>query len=683
MNVLRTMLLSVVCSAVVLAGCSKEEAQKASPPASAEASKASEVAPAAEPAKTPVAAQPNTPADTQPKPEAKVEPKPGDPRPAREEVKPTVTETEVKPEQPAAPTQGQNEPGKKTDPGQPPSTTAQAEPTLKDLNSPSAMNSLGVARDMSGHGLMAKGDMALGKAAVGATGFGGGGYAGRQKGKMGPGMDRRVRGVVDPLSGIRQPANPDDFNTEQYKAIVENNFKSPMKDPLSTFSVDVDTASYANMRRFLMDDMLPPVDAVRIEEMINYFTYKYPQPNDTQPFSVNTEVAVCPWNPEHRLMLVGLQGKTVDMKNLPPANLVFLLDVSGSMRSPDKLPLLQKAFAALVEQLRPQDKVSIVVYAGASGVVLDSVAGDQKQKILEALEGLRAGGSTAGAAGIQKAYALAKANMVKGGNNRVILATDGDFNVGVSNEGDLVKLIEEKRKDGIFLTVLGFGRGNIKDNTMELLADKGNGNYAYIDSILEAKKVLVTQMGGTLFTIAKDVKLQIEFNPAKVKEYRLIGYENRVMATEDFDNDKKDAGDIGAGHTVTAIYEIVPVTTAADPKAGELRYSTTQVKPEAASSPELANVKLRYKHPKEDTSLLIAHAVKEAKAAFEQASDNLRWAASVAEFGMLIRKSEHKGKASYKAVLEQCRGAKGEDKNGYRAEFIQLVERAQLITKAE
>lgn len=355
-----------------------------------------------------------------------------------------------------------------------------------------------------------------------------------------------------------QEGKPLVHNTEAYKRIYENSFTSPLDEALSTFSIDVDAASYANVRRFLNQNQIPYPDVVRTEEMINYFDYTYPEPTDKHPFSISMEVATCPWKPEHRLVQIGLKGKSLDLKEAPSSNLVFLIDVSGSMDQPNKLPLLKSAFRLLVNELRDQDRVAIVVYAGAAGIVLPSTPASEKSNILAALDKLEAGGSTAGGEGIQLAYTVARQQFIDGGNNRVILATDGDFNVGVSSEGELVRLIEEKRAAGVFLSILGFGMGNYKDANLEQLADKGNGNYAYIDNILEAQKVLVGQMGGTLYTIAKDVKIQVEFNPAYVKGYRLIGYENRVMAAKDFNDDKKDAGELGAGHTVTALYEIAP-----------------------------------------------------------------------------------------------------------------------------
>lgn len=467
----------------------------------------------------------------------------------------------------------------------------------------------------------------------------------------------------------------EEFNTEQYDRIYDNDFLQVKENALSTFSIDVDTASYSNVRRFLTQNQMPPKDAVRIEEMINYFTYDYPQPTDNAPFSVTTEVSSCPWNAVHKLVLIGLQGRTMEAEKLPPSNLVFLIDVSGSMRPANKLPLLKSAFKLLINQLRAEDKVSIVVYAGSSGLVLDSAAGGQKQTIMDAIDRLEAGGSTAGGAGIQLAYEIAKKNYLKDGNNRVILATDGDFNVGVSSDADLTRIIEEKRNDGIFLTVLGFGMGNYKDAKMEKLADKGNGNLAYIDSLLEAKKVFVNQLTGTLFTIAKDVKIQVEFNPAKIKAYRLIGYENRLLKKEDFNDDKKDAGEIGAGHSVTALYEIV-LPDSAEQFAGvdDLKYQQVTVRP----SDDLLTVKLRYKEPKEDTSKLIVKTIT-GKEKESQASQNLNFASAVAEFGMILRDSPYKAKASYLSVLERAKASKGKDTDGYRAEFVKLVEIAQML----
>ncbi len=461
---------------------------------------------------------------------------------------------------------------------------------------------------------------------------------------------------------------------EQYDKIEETGFQSVKDHPLSTFSIDVDTASYANVRRFINDGRLPYPDAVRIEEMINYFNYDYQVPENDAPFSINMELGECPWNDGHQLALIGVQGENPDLDELPRNNLVFLLDVSGSMSAHDKLPLLKKSLKLLTDNLKEKDRVSIVVYAGAAGVVLEPTS--QKKKVLEAIDNLNAGGSTAGGAGIERAYGLAEENFLKKGNNRVILATDGDFNVGVSSDGDLVQLIEEKRESGIYLTVLGFGTGNLQDSKMEKLADKGNGNYAYIDNLLEAKKVLVNEMGGTLHTIAKDVKIQVEFNPAEVKGYRLIGYENRRLAAEDFDDDKKDAGELGAGHSVTALYEIIPAGSDEEvPNAGTLKYQQN----EAIPSHDLMTVKLRYKQPKAEESKLIVQSVAPDAVLKGGASDNIGFSGAVAEFGLLLRDSEFKGEANYDRVIAQAKKHKGGDDEGYRAEFIQLVELAKLL----
>ncbi len=414
---------------------------------------------------------------------------------------------------------------------------------------------------------------------------------------------------------------------------------------------------------------------MRIEELINYFTYDYPDPDGEHPFSITTEVTDAPWNTLHKLVRIGIQGERIDTRDLPPSNLVFLLDVSGSMQSPDKLPLLKASFRMLVNELRPQDRVAIVVYAGAAGLVLPSTPGDEKGKILDAIEALEAGGSTAGGAGIRLAYQVARDNHIDGGNNRVILATDGDFNVGASSDAEMVRLIEEKRQQGTFLTVLGFGTGNLKDAKMEKLADHGNGNFAYIDNLMEARKVLVSEMGGTLLTIAKDVKIQVEFNPTRVQAYRLIGYENRLLANEDFNDDRKDAGELGAGHSVTALYEVIPVGVASrfeirgvDP----LRYQTPGTRSPISDSPELLFVRLRYKQPDGSESRLIEQPVLDAS---EAPSTDLRFAAAVAGFGMILRESEYCGSEWTLAdVLRLARGATGTDAEGYRAEFIRLVE---------
>ena len=467
-----------------------------------------------------------------------------------------------------------------------------------------------------------------------------------------------------------------DINTESYAYLDENGWHTPADAPLSTFSIDVDRASYSNVRRFITQGRRPPIDAVRIEEMINYFTYDYPEARGDHPFTVSTEVGAAPWNPAHRLVRVGIQATRVDLEDLPPSNLVFLLDVSGSMQAPNKLPLLKRSLRLLVNELRPEDRVAVVVYAGAAGLVLESTPGSEKERILGAIEALEAGGSTAGGAGLKLAYDVAARSFVEGGNNRVILATDGDFNVGPSSDAEMTRLIEKRRDEGTFLTVLGFGMGNLKDSKMESIADHGNGNYAYIDSLLEARKVLVTEMGGTLLTIAKDVKIQVEFNPARVKAYRLIGYENRLLAAEDFNDDTKDAGELGAGHTVTALYEIVPpgVETPDRSSIDPLRYQEPESRPAAergADSDELMFVKLRYKRPDGDRSRLIEQAVRDR---VTDASADMRFAASVAAFGMLLRDSEHCGDFTLRDVARLAKGAVGEDRRGYRSEFVHLVE---------
>jgi Ca-activated chloride channel family protein len=468
-----------------------------------------------------------------------------------------------------------------------------------------------------------------------------------------------------------------DFNTEEYGRITENDFLEAVNNPLSTFSIDVDTASYSNVRRFLNQGQLPPADAVRIDELINYFKYKYPEPEGDEPFSISAELAACPWEPAHKLIHIGLQGKRIPLTNAPANNLVFLIDTSGSMDEPDKLPLLKSAFKLLTDQLREQDRVAIVVYAGSAGLVLPSTSGSDKKAILSAIDNFEAGGSTAGGAGVNLAYEVARRNFIPSANNRVILATDGDFNVGTSSDGELLRLIERERESGVFLTVLGFGTGNIKDSKMELLADKGNGNYAYVDTIREARKVLVSELGGTLNTIAKDVKVQVEFNPANVGAYRLIGYENRLMRAEEFNDDRKDAGELGAGHSVTALYEIIPVGVQAKlPAVDPLRYQSHEAKPEAFASDELMTVKLRYKAPKDAASAMVARSVMDEDTGAESASENTLFAAAVAEFGMLLRDSRLKGHSSFENCLALARESKGDDPEGYRAEFIGLVEKS-------
>ncbi len=461
------------------------------------------------------------------------------------------------------------------------------------------------------------------------------------------------------------------WNTENYATIHENGFKDVKTNPLSTFSIDVDNASYSNVRRYINSGTLPPVDAVRIEEMINYFTYDYPEPTGEHPFNVSTELASCPWNQSHYLMHVGLKGKSIDVSELPSSNLVFLLDVSGSMNAPDKLPLVKRAFKLLVNELRPSDRVAIVVYAGAAGKVLDSTPGNNKSKILDAIQRLTAGGSTAGGEGLKLAYRIAEENFIEGGNNRIILATDGDFNVGVSSTSEMERIVEKEREKGVFMTVLGFGTGNIKDDKMESIADKGNGNYAYIDNIQEARKVLITEFGGTLFTLAKDVKFQLEFNPKQVKAYRLIGYENRLLNDEDFNDDTKDAGEMGAGHSVTALYEIVPVGADSEtPSVDPFKYQSSQLV-SGKISKELLTIKLRYQLPHENKSKLMELPV--ANKLSKETSDNFRFSAAVASFGMLLRHSEFMGNSTPESILKLAKSAKGDDEEGYRSEFIQLV----------
>ena len=492
-------------------------------------------------------------------------------------------------------------------------------------------------------------------------------------------LEMRERGfaMADAVGGVRYDLpgryNPN-FNTESYNHIIENAFLGVASSPLSTFSIDVDRASYSNVRRFINAGQRPPIDAVRIEEMINYFSFDYPDPDGDHPFSVTTEVSKAPWNSIHQLVRIGIQGERVETENLPPSNLVFLIDVSGSMQSPDKLPLLKASFRLLVNELRPADRVAIVVYAGAAGLVLPSTSGDEKDTILDAIEALEAGGSTAGGAGIILAYDVARKNHIASGNNRVILATDGDFNIGASSDGEMVRLIEEKREQGTSLTVLGFGTGNLKDSKMEKLADHGNGNFAYIDNLMEARKVLVTEVGGTLLTIAKDVKIQVEFNPARVQAYRLIGYENRLLQDEDFNNDTKDAGELGAGHSVTALYEVIPVGIDSSYEIVEvdsLRYQAPDEPTVTSDSDELLFVKLRYKAPQGSESRLITHPVRDSK---DRPSADLTFASAVAGFGMLLRDSEYCGDFGLADVLDLARSSTGEDREGYRTEFVRLVE---------
>ncbi|MBL4677873.1 MAG: von Willebrand factor type A domain-containing protein [Mucilaginibacter sp.] len=498
-------------------------------------------------------------------------------------------------------------------------------------------------------------------------------------------LNGRVAGLqtTDKYFGYNAPAPIAD--NESYKGIAENKFTNSVNEPLSTFSVDVDAASYSNIRRFINSGQMPPEDAVRVEEMINYFKYDLAGPKDNEPVAIHTELSSAPWNPKHRLLRIGLKAKTIATDNLPPSNLVFLIDVSGSMSDANKLPLVQSSLKMLVDQLRPQDKVAMVVYAGAAGVVLPSTGGDKKETIKNAIDNLQAGGSTAGGAGIKLAYKIAAENLMKKGNNRIILATDGDFNVGASSDEDMEKLIEKERESGISLSVLGFGMGNYKDSKMETLADKGNGNYAYIDNATEAHKTLVSEFGGTLFTVAKDVKLQVEFNPGKVQAYRLLGYENRVLDKEDFNDDKKDAGDMGSGHTVTAFYEIIPVgvkdsfAASVDP----LKYQKTNtVKADLNPSAEMMTIKFRYKEPASSASKLSQAVVYDKPVEFKQTSTDFKFASAVAEVGMLLHNSKFKQKASFDHAIATAREGKGTDNEGYRAEFIRLAESAKSLSKS-
>ncbi len=478
------------------------------------------------------------------------------------------------------------------------------------------------------------------------------------------------------LFGVELIPAPAAESRESYELIEDNAFRSPTDHPLSTFSIDVGTASYSNVRRFITAGQAPPVDSVRVEEMINYFRYDYPQPDGDEPFAVYTELGDAPWRPDHRLVHIGLQGRRIERDDRPASNLVFLMDVSGSMRPPNKLPLLKQAFRLLVGELDERDRVAIVTYAGHAGVALEPTSGDEKQAILEVVAGLGAGGSTAGAQGIKTAYDLARKSFIPDGINRVILATDGDFNVGISDDGALVRMIEEKRESGVFLTVLGFGEGNLQDQKMHKLADKGNGAYHYIDSIFEAKKVLIDEMGATLQTIAKDVKVQVEFNPVHVAAYRLVGYETRLLAAEDFADDKKDAGELGAGHTVTALYEVIPRGAKSPELEGldiPLKYQDQGLSDAAEESGELLTVKLRYKQPDGDVSQLIAQAV-DAAAPAGDLSDGFRFSAAVALFGMLLRDSDASGDATVDDAVKLARGAIGSDEEGYRRAFVDMAE---------
>jgi Ca-activated chloride channel family protein len=472
-------------------------------------------------------------------------------------------------------------------------------------------------------------------------------------------------------------------NNESYGSLVENKYQKPTHNPLSTFSVDVDNASYSNIRRFINGGQVPPKDAIRIEEMINYFKYNLPEPKGNEPVAIVTELAAAPWNSNHRLLRIGLKARTIPTDKLPASNLVFLIDVSGSMNEPNKLPLVKTSMKMLVDQLRAQDKVAIVVYAGQAGLVLPATAGNDKEKINEAIDNLSAGGSTAGGAGIKLAYKIARENFRKGGNNRIVLATDGDFNVGASSDESMEQLITRQREIGVDLSIMGFGMGNYKDSKMGTLADKGNGNYAYIDNLTEAHKALVSEFGGTMFTVAKDVKLQIEFNPAKVQAYRLIGYENRILAKEDFNNDKKDAGDMGSGHTVTAFYEIIPAGIKDDfiGSVDPLKYQKPEKTPATSGTDEMLTVKFRYKEPQGSVSKLSQATVNDNPKDFDKLSADYRFAAAVAEVGMLLRESDYRGKASFDQAIKIAKAAKGNDEEGYRSEFVRLAESAKSLMK--
>jgi Ca-activated chloride channel family protein len=505
-----------------------------------------------------------------------------------------------------------------------------------------------------------------------------------------PRMDASMAGAAAPLakpSGTlarrvlfegMAPSQPPTWNRESYAAVKEHGFVNATRDPLSTFSIDVDTAGYANVRRFVNGGSLPPVGAVRIEEMVNYFSYDYPKPTGKEPFALSAEIGPSPFHRDYQLARIGLAAKDLAKEQLPPSNLVFLIDVSGSMQDGNKLPLLQQALPLLVRQLGSRDRVALVVYAGADSVVLPPTPGDRQQTILAALEQLQAGGSTHASSGIRTAYDLARKSFIKGGNNRVILASDGDFNVGVTSRDELTRLIEEERKDGVYLTVLGLGMGNYHDDTMEVLADKGNGNYAYIDSLLEAKKVLVKEMSGTLFALANDVKIQVEFNPARVGAYRLIGYENRALADEDFKDDSKDAGEVGVGHRVTALYELIPAGHASIPQLDPLKYQSNAAAP--SHSGEWMTVKLRYKPQGEKNSTQMRLAVSETT---KEPSTDFRFASAVAGYGMLLTHSEHLGEFSWQRCLELARAGRAADAEGYRAEFSRLVEASELLAKQQ
>lgn len=477
---------------------------------------------------------------------------------------------------------------------------------------------------------------------------------------------------------------PYQTNTESYQKINENGFINPTQEPLSTFAIDVDAASYSNVRRFIHNGELPPKDAVRVEEMINYFQYELNGPHNNDPVAIHSELSTAPWNPQHRLLRIALKAKSVETDKLPASNLVFLIDVSGSMADVNRLPLVKTSLKMLVDQLRDKDQVAIVTYAGAASLNLESTRGNQKMKIKDAIDALEANGSTAGGAGIKMAYKIAREHFIKGGNNRIILASDGDFNVGPSSDDAMEDLVSQERQSGVNLSVLGFGMVNLKDSKMEILADKGRGNYAYIDNLSEARKAIITEFGGTLFTVAKDLKMQVEFNPAHVQAYRLLGYENRLLGKEDFNNDQKIGGDMGVGHSVTAFYEIVP-TGIKDPYIGNvdpLKYQQQKANPVLSNSTEIATVKFRYKQPDGDKSALKQLVIPNKVADLEKTSADFRFASAVAEFGMLLRNSEYKQQADYSKLIARAKDAKGQDDEGYRAEFIRLAEDARQLAKS-
>jgi Ca-activated chloride channel family protein len=525
-----------------------------------------------------------------------------------------------------------------------------------------------------------------GQASIRVDGFANGQLQARQREEQGQALLKAATPPPAPPSApINNRVNTPAPNTEAYDRIVDNPFIRTSQLNLPTFSIDVDTASYANVRRFLTQNQIPPRDAVRIEEMINYFNYDYQAPKGNVPIEPNMEVAAAPWNPNSRLVRIGIKAREINADRRPPSNLVFLIDVSGSMNDPRKLPLVKSGLKMLVERLNENDMVSMVVYAGASGLVLAPTSAASKDRINQAIDRLEAGGSTNGASGIQLAYSQADRNFIRNGTNRVILMTDGDFNVGITNQGELTRLIEQRAKSGVFLSVLGFGMGNIKDSTLEKLADQGNGNYAYIDSLAEARKVLVEQMEGTLVTVAKDVKIQVDFNPARVEAYRLIGYENRVLRVQDFNNDAKDAGDMGAGHTVTALFEVIPKGgNVPGPSIDPSKYVAQPAVParvDGSASNEMLTLRVRYKQPTSDTSTKMDVALVDRGSSFSRASTDFRFAASVAEFGMILRESPYRGNATIDAVLDNAQGSRGSDRNGYRQEFIDLVQRAKRLGK--